>query len=63
VSRTVSVEVPTDVDEDLPVTSRVYTVAAGATGKTAFFPRQVYGDQLLVDVSGGTVTCTAYSCR
>jgi hypothetical protein len=61
--RTVSVEVPGDVDSDLPVTSRQYTVAAGATGKTAFFPRGVYGNQLIVDVSGGTVTATAYSCR
>jgi hypothetical protein len=62
-TRTVSVEIPDDVDEDLTVSPRVYTVANGATGKTAFFPRQTYGPQLLVDVSGTGVTATAYSCR
>ncbi len=62
-TRTVTVEVPGDVDEDLPVTGRVYTVLAGATGKTGTFPRQTYGEQLLVDVSGGSVNCVAYSTR
>lgn len=62
-TRTVTVEVPGDVDEDLPVTGRVYTVLNGATGKTGTFPRQVYGEQLLVDVSGSNVNAVAYSIR
>lgn len=62
-TRTVSVEVPADVDQNLPVTARTYTVPNAATGKTAFFPRQTYGGQLLVDVSGSGVNAAAYSCR
>lgn len=62
-TRTVTVEVPGDVDQNLVVAGRTYTVLAGATGKTGTFPRQNYGEQLLVDVSGGSVTATAYSTR
>lgn len=62
-TRTVSVAVPGDVDEDLVVGSRTYTVLNGQTGKTAFFPRQTYGGELLVDVSGSAVSTVAYSCR
>jgi hypothetical protein len=62
-TRTVSVEVPEDVDSDLPVSSRTYTLLAGQVGKTGIFPREVYGSQLLVDVSGTGVTGIAYSTR
>jgi hypothetical protein len=62
-TRTVSVEVPEDVDADLPVSSRTYTLLAGQVGKTGVFPREVYGAQLLVDVSGTGVTAVAYSIR
>lgn len=63
VPRTVSVEVPEQVDQNLPVTSRTYTLNAGQVGKTGIYPREVYGSQLLVDVSGASVTCVAYSIR
>jgi hypothetical protein len=62
-TRTVSVEVPGDVDADLPVSSRTFTLLAGQVGKTGVFPREVYGSQLLVDVSGTGVTAVAYSIR
>lgn len=63
VTRTVSVEVPEDVDADLPVSSRTFTLLAGQAGYTGIFPRQIYGSQLLVDVSGATVSAVAYSTR
>lgn len=63
VTRTVSVEVPEDVDADLPVTARTYTLSAGQAGYTGIFPREIYGAQLLVDVSGATVSAVAYSTR
>lgn len=63
VSRDVTVLVPEDVDADLPVTPRTYTLSAGQTGKTGIFPRETYGSQLLVDVSGASVTVIAFSVR
>lgn len=63
VSRTISVEVPEQVDQNLPVTSRTYTLNAGQVGKTGIYPREVYGSQLLVDVSGAGVQCVVYSVR
>ncbi len=63
VTRIVSVEVPEDVDQNLPVTSRSYTLNAGQVGKTGIYPREVYGSQLLVDVDGAGVTAVAYSVR
>ena len=62
-TRTVSVEVPEQVDQNLPVTSRTFTLLNGQTGKTGIFPREIYGGQLLVDVSGTGVTAVAYSTR
>lgn len=62
-TRTVSVEVPEQVDQNLPVTSRTYTLSNGQVGKTGNFPRERYGSQLLVDVSGTGVTCVAYTIR
>lgn len=60
-SRDVMVLVPTDVDVDLAVTARTYTLAAGESGKTGTFPVEVYGSQLLVDVSGTGVTAVAFT--
>jgi len=62
-TRTVSVQVPEQVDQNLAVTSRSYTLLNGQVGKTGIFPREVYGGQLLVDVSGTGVTAVAYSTR
>lgn len=62
-SRTVSVRVPEGVDIDLAVTSRTYALSNGQTGKVGIFPREVYGSQLLVDVSGTGVTAVALSVR
>jgi len=63
VARTVSVEVPEDVDANLPVTSRTFTLSAGQVGMTGIFPREIYGSQLLVDVSGAGVQAVANSIR
>lgn len=62
-TKTVSVEVPEDVDQDLAVQSRTYSLNAGQVGKTGIYPREVYGSQLLVDVSGTGVTAVAFSVR
>lgn len=62
-TRTVTVEVPGNVDVDLPVTSRTYSLSAGQAGFTGVFPRAIYGSQILVDVSGATVSAIAYSTR
>lgn len=62
-TRTVSVEVPEQVDQNLAVASRTYTLLNGQVGKTGIFPREVYGSQILVDVSGTGVTAVAYSTR
>jgi len=62
-TRTVSVEVPEAVDQNLTVANRTFTLLNGQTGKTGIFPREVYGGQLLVDVSGTGVTAIAYSTR
>lgn len=63
VTRTVSVEVPEQVDQNLPVSSRTYSLNAGQVGKTGIYPREIYGATLLVDVSGAGVTAVAYSIR
>jgi hypothetical protein len=62
-TRTVSVEIPEQVDQNLPVTSRTYTLSNGQVGKVGIYSRERYGGQLLVDVSGTGVTCVAYSIR
>lgn len=62
-SRTVSVLVPEDVDQNLAVASRTFVLSAGQVGLTGTFPREIYGGQILVDVSGSTVTAVAYSVR
>lgn len=62
-TRTVSVEVPANVDANLPVGSRTFTLTNGQVGKTGIFPIDVYGAQLIVDVSGTGVTATAFTIR
>lgn len=63
VSRTVSVLVPEDVDQNLAVASRTFVLSAGQVGLTGTFPREIYGGQILVDVSGAGVEAVAYSVR
>jgi hypothetical protein len=62
-ARDVTILIPTDVDMDLPVTSRTYTLSAGQIGLVGLFPRETYGGQLLVDVDGADVMVIAVSVR
>ncbi len=62
-SRTVTVLVPEDIDQNLAVTPRTFVLSAGQIGMTGTFPRTIYGGQILVDVSGTGVDAIAYSVR
>lgn len=60
--RTIEILVPDNVDTDLLVTARTYTLPASATDtKTGTFPVHIYGPQLMVDVSHSDVRILAYS--
>jgi hypothetical protein len=63
--RTFDVHVNGNID-DIPLAEiRTYTVngtgVGTATGKTGIFPREIYGDTLLVDVADADLRFTAYT--
>lgn len=61
-TQTVDVLVPGGVDVDLSAGPRQYSVPAGSTGAfTGFFPVDVYGTELLIDVSSALLKVSAYS--
>lgn len=60
---TVEVLVPAGVDQDLEVSPRTYELDDQTTYLTGYFPIEVYGSQLLVDVDVVGVQGTAYSFR
>lgn len=61
-TQTVSVLVPGGVDTDLTAGPRVYSVPAGSTGSfCGFFPVNVYGTELLINVSSALLKVSAYS--
>lgn len=60
---TVEVLVPTGVDQDLDVDPRTYTLDDQVTYLTGYFPIEVYGSQLLIDVDVAGVQATSYSFR
>lgn len=60
-SRTFDVQVPTIVDGTQTVASRTYTVPGLGSGKAGPFPREVYGETLLVDVATADLRFTAYT--
>lgn len=59
-SITVSVVIPGGVDQNLVSPVRTYTVGT-TTLRTGAFPRNVYGDLLLVNVSSANARLLAYS--
>lgn len=60
-SRTFDVHIVGNVD-DIPLTEvRTYTVPGVTTGKTGVFPREDYGETLLVDVATADLRFTAYT--
>jgi hypothetical protein len=60
---TVEVLVPAGVDQDLTVSPRTYTLDDQTIYLTGYFPIEVYGSQLLVDVDVAGVQATPYTFR
>lgn len=61
-TQTVSALIPGGVDSDLTAGPRVYSIPAGATGSYAgFFPQDLYGTELLLNVSSNLLKISAYS--
>lgn len=60
-SRTFDVQLVISVDDTQSVTPRTYTVAGSGTGYTGVFPREFYGETILIDTATTDLSFAAFS--
>lgn len=60
-SRTFDVRVTGGIDVTQAVTARTYTVPGSSGGRAGPFPREFYGETLLIDVATTDLRFTAYT--
>lgn len=60
---TLTIAIPAGVDEDLTAPSRTYVLSNNVTYLTGYFPVNVYGPQLLINISTASVNGQPFDFR